>query len=120
MRQIFIANNSYNCFCDALLPTMSDILSIAALQLGALGARLREARIARGDSQTVFAERIGVSAATLRAMENGEPSTAVGHWLAAFWVLDRLPEIDGLLVQESLFGNHAGRRRVSRKRDGRP
>lgn len=99
---------------------MSDISVITGIHLESLGARLREARIARGDSQVVFAERIGVAPSTLRAMENGEPAPAIGHWLAALWVLDRLPEIDTILVQGSLFENHAGRRRVGRKRSGNP
>jgi len=39
---------------------------------------------------TVFAQRLGVSAGTLRAMEHGAGTVQVGAWVNALWV--RLPE----------------------------
>jgi len=86
--------------------------------LARLGTRLREARIARHDAQAVFAERIGASVRTVRAMESGDPKVAVGYWIAAFWVLDRLREIDALLPQANLFQNLQGRQRIGRARRG--
>lgn len=69
-----------------------------------LGSRLRQARIAKGDSQAVFARRIGVSIPTLRDLEQGNPRVGVGTWAAALWVLSRLPELDSMLqARESLF-----------------
>jgi transcriptional regulator with XRE-family HTH domain len=70
----------------------------------ALGARLRQARIVKGDSQAVFARRIGVSIPTLRDLEQGNPRVSVGAWGAALWALSRLPDLDAVLQpQESLF-----------------
>ena len=66
--------------------------------LTVLGRRLRAARLERGDAMDVFAVRVGVSQSTLRAMEKGSPTVQIGSWLAAFWVLDRLDEIDRLLL----------------------
>lgn len=70
----------------------------------ALGERLREARIAKGDSQVVFARRIGVSVPTLRDLEQGNPRVSVGAWGAALWAISRLADLDMVLrPQESLF-----------------
>jgi transcriptional regulator with XRE-family HTH domain len=97
---------------------MRSIEGIGCDSLTRLGARLREARIARHDAQSVFAERIGASVRTVRAMENGDPKVAIGYWIAAFWVLDRLRELDALLPQGSLFDSYEGRKRIGQSRRG--
>lgn len=82
----------------------------------ALGVRLRQARIAKGDSQAVFARRIGISVPTLRDLEQGNPRVSLGIWAAALWALSRLQELDLLLIpQESLFEQFA-RRPAERQR----
>lgn len=69
-----------------------------------LGARVRSARIARGDDQRSFAKRIGVSTPTLRALEQGEPTVALGTFLATLWALSRLTDADQVLSpRESMF-----------------
>jgi transcriptional regulator with XRE-family HTH domain len=65
--------------------------------LSGLGLRLRRARLERNDSMAVFAQRIGASVQTLRAMERGLPSVQVGTWLEALWVLNELEALDHLL-----------------------
>jgi transcriptional regulator with XRE-family HTH domain len=73
-----------------------------------LGSRLRQARIAKGDTQSIFARRIGVSVPTLRDLEQGNPRVSVGAWGAALWALSRLPDLDSVLQpQESLFEQYA-------------
>lgn len=82
----------------------------------ALGTRLRQARIAKGDSQAVFARRIGISVPTLRDLEQGNPRVSLGIYVAALWALSRLQELDLLLIpQESLFEQFA-RRPAERQR----
>lgn len=81
----------------------------------ALGARLREQRLARNDSQAAFAARIGVSIPTLRDMETGSAKAGLGAWLAAFWMLGRLGDVDALLASASLFDDKSTRRRARRK-----
>lgn len=66
--------------------------------LSALGRRLREARIARDEPMCIFAERIGVSVPTLRAMEQGADTVAIKHWANALWALDRLHELSSVLA----------------------
>lgn len=69
-----------------------------------LGARLREARLARNEPQSRFAARIGVSIPTLRRLEQGDATTQIGHWLEALEVLGRRDELDALLAPAaSLF-----------------
>ena len=81
-----------------------------------LGARLRQARIDKGDSQAVFAGRIGISVPTLRDLEQGNSRVSAGTWVAALWALSRLQELDQLLLpQESLFEQYA-RRPAERQR----
>jgi len=92
-----------------------DIIDVSS-SLASLGQRLRECRIARGDTQALFADRLGCSAVTVRAMEKGDSAVGVGWWAKAFWLLDRLPELDGLLRQSSLFEDFTGRKRQRRKR----
>jgi transcriptional regulator with XRE-family HTH domain len=61
--------------------------------LAEIGRRIREIRIARGESQEFFASRIGVSRPTVKAIEKGEPTVQVGHWMAACWALNRLGDM---------------------------
>src|SRR5258705_13827816 len=73
--------------------------SVAALT--SLGIRLRNARIQRNESMEIFAKRIGVSRPTLRDMERGAPTVQIGHWMNAFWALDRLGETSALIEEKT-------------------
>lgn len=66
-----------------------------------LGIRLKTLRLARNDTMAVFAQRLGVSAGTLRAMEHGAGTVQIGAWVNALWVLDRLDDLNGLLTQKA-------------------
>jgi hypothetical protein len=46
----------------------------------------------------LFAQRIGVSVPTLRAMERGAETVQIGYWAKALWALDRLTDIAGVLA----------------------
>lgn len=89
--------------------------------LKALGARLREARLRRNETQQVFASRIGVSVPTLYKMENGDHRVQLGHWAVALDILDHGEDLDHLLApRENLFDKYdrtqiPKRRRASRK-----
>ena len=64
-----------------------------ALALVEMGRQMREQRIARGESQELFASRIGISRPTVKAIEKGMPTVQVGHWMAACWALNRLGDV---------------------------
>jgi transcriptional regulator with XRE-family HTH domain len=89
--------------------------------LRTLGERLRAARLQRDDSMAVFAERLGVSERTLRAMERGEPTVQIGTWLEALWILDRLDELRPVLesreslIERARSGPKPRRQRASRR-----
>jgi transcriptional regulator with XRE-family HTH domain len=46
-----------------------------------LGERLKKSRLARDDRQSDAAARLGVSLATYRKMEAGNPSVPMAYWL---------------------------------------
>ncbi len=89
--------------------------------LQSLGARLREERLRRNETQRVFASRIGVSVPTLYKMESGDQRVQFGHWAAALDILGHAEDIDRLLAPgESLFARYERsqtprRQRASRK-----
>jgi len=72
-------------------------------QLQALGTRFKEARLDRNESQQRFAARLGVSIPTLRKLEKGDPTVAIGTWVKGLWLLDRVEDLDNILVKSSLF-----------------
>jgi len=86
-----------------------------------LGNRLRTARLQRNESQEVFAARLGISRQSYNKMENGAPTTPVGHWLTASALLNRLDSWNQVLAEsENLFERfeqqQTKRKRASRKR----
>ena len=86
-----------------------------------LGLRLRNARLERNDSMAIFAQRLGVSERTVRAMEQGRPTVHVGVWLNALWVLDalepmaRILEPQGSLLDRARNMHKPRRQRASRR-----
>jgi transcriptional regulator with XRE-family HTH domain len=88
--------------------------------LAQLGIRLKSLRLARNDTMAVFAQRLGVSAGTLRAMEHGTSTVQIGAWVKALWVLDRLDDLNGMLAQkESLLDQVRAPRTRNRQRASR-
>src|SRR5579871_4919186 len=85
-----------------------------------LGLRLRSARLERNDSMAIFAQRLGVSERTVRAMEQGLPTVQVGVWLNALWVLDALEPVTRILEpQESLLDRARNMHKPRRQRASR-
>jgi transcriptional regulator with XRE-family HTH domain len=84
------------------------------------GGRLRAARIERNDTMDVFAERLGVSVGTVRAMERGAPTVQVGAWLNALWVLNELDTLKKVLApRESLLDRVRSQEKERRRRASR-
>jgi transcriptional regulator with XRE-family HTH domain len=93
---------------------LSDVVADSLKQLG---ARLREVRLKRNESQQVFAARIGVSRPTLNKMEVGDPTVQLGFWAAALDVLGRAEEFKALLAPpEDLFAKYEQTRQPVRRR----
>ena len=90
-------------------------------RLSELGIRLKSSRLARNDTMAVFAQRLGVSAGTLRAMEHGTATVQIGAWVKALWVLDHLDDLNSMLAQKQSLLDQAralptrSRQRASRR-----
>jgi transcriptional regulator with XRE-family HTH domain len=85
--------------------------------LAELGNRLRAARIERNDTMEVFAQRLGVSIGTVRAMERGAPTVQLGVWLNALWILNQLDAITHVLEpKESLLDRIRAQEKRRRQR----
>lgn len=85
--------------------------------LQTLGDRLRAERLARNESQTRFAARLGVSVPTLRRMEQGDASAQIGHWFSALTLLGRIADAEALLTPRySLFDAAAQADKPARQR----
>lgn len=65
-----------------------------------LGQQIRRLRQKRGDSQKLFAFRIGVSVPTLRALENGCPTVSLGSFINAMVVFKRLEQIELVMYDQ--------------------
>ncbi len=65
-----------------------------------IGLRLREARIANGDSQKKLGARIGVSRLIIGKMEKGDPSVSIGRWLKASDILGIMDTWSALMKKE--------------------
>lgn len=80
------------------LPTFPSV----ARQLVSLGERMRLARLRRKMTAELFSERTGVSRETLRRLENGDPTIAMGTYMRALRVLGLDGDIDGLASDDKL------------------
>jgi len=78
-----------------------------------LGLRLKTRRLARNDTMAVFAQRLGMSTGTLRAMEHGAATVQIGAWVKALWVLDHLDDLNAVLAQKSSLLEQARAPRIS-------
>ena len=77
--------------------------NVASLLLR-LGEKLKEARLARNESQELFAQRLGLTRQSYSKMEKGSPKTLIGKWLEASSILGRLEGWREVLApKEDLF-----------------
>lgn len=74
----------------------------ALLQLTALGERLRLARRRRAITAALFAERMGISRETLRRLEKGDPTIAIGTYVRALRVLGLDGDLDAVAKDDEL------------------
>jgi transcriptional regulator with XRE-family HTH domain len=85
--------------------------------LQALGARLRDERLKRNETQAKFAARLGISVPTLAKMESGHPGAMIGHWVKALIILDHIEDVDKILAgSEDLFAKYDKANTPARKR----
>lgn len=99
-----VINSLHNRYFYAIrLSVINNKNSVESLLLQ-LGERLREARLARNESQELFAQRLGLTRQSYSKMEKGSPQTLIGNWLAAGSILGRLDDWQDVLAEkEDLF-----------------
>ena len=71
--------------------------------LRALGENIRMARLRRGISTTLMAQRAGTTRSTLRRIEHGEPSCSLGSYAAVLKCLGLETDIT-LLAKDDILG----------------
>ncbi len=71
-------------------------------RLAGLGERLRTARLRRGLSAKLVAERSGMSVMTLRAVENGGMGVTIGAYVAVLHVLGLDADLDRVAENDAL------------------
>lgn len=70
--------------------------------MAALGENLRLARLRRGFSASIVAERAGISKPTLSAVEHGDPAVSFGVIANVLFVLGLDADLDGLARDDEL------------------
>jgi transcriptional regulator with XRE-family HTH domain len=65
-----------------------------------LGADLAVARLRRKESLRSWAQRLGVTVATLQRLESGDPSVGIGIVATALWLINRDGELRHLAAPE--------------------
>ncbi|MCL2741092.1 MAG: helix-turn-helix domain-containing protein [Oscillospiraceae bacterium] len=81
----------------AILPGTQDILI-------AMGGQIKLARLRRGISAGLAAERAGISRATLWAVERGSPSVSIGMYAAALHALNGMDRDLMLVAKDDELG----------------
>ncbi len=85
-----------------------------------IGDRLKAARLARNESQEIFAARIGLTRQSYSKMEKGTASVPIGSWLAASSILNRLDTWQGVLAEKTdLFAQFDRQQLTRQKASGR-
>lgn len=82
-----------------------------------LGARLREARVARDITQADLAERVGVRAHTIGRLERGEPGVAIETLARVLWIFNLVSDLR-LLAGEDEEGQRLARMRAPERARG--
>ena len=70
--------------------------------LAQLGGNIRLARVRRRITSALLAERIGVSHATMTAIERGSPSVGIGHYASALFSLGLLADLERVAADDEL------------------
>ena len=84
--------------------------------LNNLGDRLKTARLARNESQEIFAQRLGLSRQSYSRMEQGSGQTLLVNWLRASAILGRLSDWQDLLAEKEDLFSRFEQQESSRKR----
>lgn len=83
---------------------LAHLLPVSTIRLAQFGERLRLARLRRRLTAKQIAERAGITTVTLRSLESGKPSVAMGSYLAVLNALGMDADLD--LLAGDPMGQH--------------
>ena len=87
-----------------------------ALLVQRFGRNIARARKRRGLKQVEFAEKVGISKATMQSVEYGAATTSIGGYFACAWALGLAEELENLLAPERDEEGKAFEARLTPKR----
>lgn len=82
--------------------TLPSLLPRLSRLLGALGDRLRHARLRRAHTAATVAQRAGISRSTLLRVERGDPAVALGIYARVLEALGLDADLDHLAADDEL------------------
>ena len=97
---------------------MNNIIDPQSL-LKDLGERLKRYRLARNESQELFAARLGLTRQSYSKMEKGVATVSIGHWLNASAILGKLESCQNILAEDENLFDQFGRANSKRQRAGK-
>ena len=80
------------------------IMPVTQRVLETMGAQIKLARLRRNLGVELLAERVGISRATLWAVEKGAPSVSIGTYAAVLHALGGMDEDFAMIAQNDEFG----------------
>ncbi len=84
-----------------------------------LGERLKKYRLARNESQELFAARLGLTRQSYSKMEKGAATVSIGHWLNASEILGKLESWQNILAEDENLFDQFERTSSTRQRAGK-
>ena len=89
------------------------------LILKELGARLKQSRLNRNESQELFASRLGITRQSYAKMEKGDPAVSIGNWLNASQILGKLQSWQSVLQSDTNLFDQFEQQESPRQRAGK-
>jgi transcriptional regulator with XRE-family HTH domain len=84
-------------------------------ELTQLGAAVRRSRVARNESQSALAQRLGIAERTLRAVEKGDATVSVGVFMSALWAVG-LGQLSVPVTEQAARAAASGARKRARRK----
>ena len=97
---LFIA--LYAIFVSVMGKKQTAVPPSARKALAAMGENIRLARLRRKLSMALVAERAGISVPTLRAIEQGSPSVAIGSYATVLLAIGMKDELSHVAANDEL------------------
>ena len=85
-------------------------------ELAELGSAVRVSRVARNESQSSLAKRLGIAERTLRALEKGDATVSVGVFISALWAVGLGQQLSAPVTEQAARAAASGARKRARRK----